>query len=131
MHGRTIDEGYSRCYPISNVPGFKPPADQDHFSGSRGYNDQKVSEVATKAIFWWSCDQVEQGFEDTLVPFRSSGRAPRDSPERQVDNEAIDRWREGVLGEAGTSRVVGKGSETVDPVDAHTRKKEEQGRIPD
>ncbi|KAJ3459158.1 hypothetical protein MRS44_015231 [Fusarium solani] len=34
---------------------------------------RKISEVATKTVFWWCCNQVEKGFGETIVP-RRSGR---------------------------------------------------------
>ncbi|CAM1508768.1 Fc.00g056160.m01.CDS01 [Cosmosporella sp. VM-42] len=57
---------------------------------------RKISETATKAVFWWCCTQVEKGFSETIVPRRSAPDEPlkdNEGPELK-DPELIKVWLE-------------------------------------
>ena len=53
-----------------------------------------VSETATKAAFWWCCEQVEKGFGGALVPRRHGPDEILNSAESDssVDTELVHQW---------------------------------------
>ena len=57
-----------------------------------------ASEIATKAIFWWSCGQVERGFGGTIVPhrFRPDERLKRVEGPRHKDSKLITEWLQSI-----------------------------------
>ncbi|KAL2689080.1 hypothetical protein Neosp_003132 [[Neocosmospora] mangrovei] len=55
----------------------------------------EISRTATKATFWWCCDQVEQGFGGTIVPHRfGRDEAIKDKKCEVKDKGFIQAWLE-------------------------------------
>jgi len=90
---KTKDYGFSRDQPPRVRIPRKTPSDHLPITDGLRLNITEVSETITKAIFWWSCDQVERGF-GTLVPFYPNlDEGPTKRTGSIKNAETIIEWR--------------------------------------
>jgi hypothetical protein len=68
-HGFSMDSASDR--PSKEASRRSAPIPSSEMHGQETM--RKISEVATKAVFWWCCNQVKKGFGEMIVP-RRSGR---------------------------------------------------------
>lgn len=95
-----VDHGFSRDR-ASDRPSKKPPRPSAPIPSSQMHGQEtmrKISEVATKAVFWWCCNQVEKGFGETIVPRRSGRDVPLKEKEKSEPKhpQFIHSWLENI-----------------------------------
>lgn len=91
------DSGFS----VNSSHAYHKPEESWTVAGSiPGINETEremvyhVSELATKAVFWWSYGQVERGFGGTIVPHRSRPDEPLESKDScyHIEPKSIMKW---------------------------------------
>lgn len=99
---KSADPGFLADPKFLADPPAPPPlrqlvADGNELENSRALESKNIpeaSKIATKAVFWWCCSEVEKGFGGTLVEHRTGPDRVLESTDSHtsLDPEVIQRW---------------------------------------